>query len=112
MGSLYMDNAEEKEFFDNLAIMITEVSLNPTIDGIQNILDLIRKFTPVLSVGGKQAVATDLFYLQALATVFDLKIDTEINVEYTQLDEMAKSFGENGDIIAYINAIRGQANCR
>ena len=111
MGVLYMDNEEEKALFTELAGMIQEFSLSPTMAGLQNIMDFIRMYTPLFSAGGKQAVGTDLFFLQAMAQVFGLT-ENELGDKYTQLDDMAASFGQNADIIAYLNAMNGQANCR
>ena len=104
MGLLYMDNEDEKALFADIASMIQTVAVSPTEAGIQEILDYIRKHTPLFSVGGKQAVGTDLFFLQALAQVNEFEMD--------QLVDMASSFGENADIITYINAIAGKSNCR
>lgn len=111
MGVLYMDNEEEKALFTELAGMIQEFALSPTAAGLQNILDFIRKYTPLFSVGGKQALGTDLFFLQAMAQVYGLN-ENELGMDMTQLDSMAASFGENADIIAYINAMTGKSNCR
>lgn len=111
MGVLYMDNADEKAIFEELKGMIQEFALSPTEAGLQNIMDYIRKYSPLLSVGGKQCVGTDLFFLQACAQVFGLT-ENELGMPLTQLNDMAASFGENADIIAYIKAMQGQANCR
>jgi len=104
MGSLYMDNEDEKAILDEIAAMVQTVAVSPTEDGIQGILDYIRINAPLLSIGGKQALATDLFFLQALAQVYSIESD--------QLTAMAASYGENGDIITYIDAITGNQKCR
>ncbi len=113
MGCLYMDNADEKAIFEELKAMIQEFALSPTEAGLQNIMDYIRKYSPLLSVGGKQCVGTDLFFLTACAQVFGLT-ENELGMPLTQLNDMAASYGENADIIAYINAIRNgnSTGCR
>lgn len=104
MGVMYADDEDEKLIFSEIANAIQTVSLSPSKAGIQTILDYIRMYSPLLSVGGKQAVETDLFYLQALSQVYGMEMD--------QLNAMAASYGENNDAITYIKALTGSQNCR
>lgn len=104
MGALYMDNEQEKTILVELASLIENAAIAPSEENIQVVLDYIRVNAPLLSIGGKQAIMTDLFFLNALAQVYEIELD--------QLVAMAESYGENGDIITYLNAITGNQKCR
>ncbi len=104
IGEMYMDNEKERAILAEIASMIQTVATTPSEEGIQEILDYIRVNAPLLSIGGKQAIMSDLFFLSALAQVYDIELE--------QLVAMAASYGENGDIITYINAITNNQKCR
>lgn len=103
LGGLYMDNQAELSIINELGGMIEALSKNPTDEGMNNVLTFIREKSPLLSVGGKKAVSCDLYWLQVIAQIHGLAQD--------QVNAMALSFGENADIITYIDAITGEVEC-
>ena len=61
--------------------------------------------TNLLSVGGKQVLANDIYFIQALVEVYEMEDYKE------SINAIANSYGENADIITYINAIANK-KCR
>lgn len=105
---IYLDREEEKEIILNISKIVEEFSINPTntnlLDRLINIFAGNDKDLPtaLLSVGGKQALANDIYYLNALVQVYEIEDYKEV------MNNIAYSFGDNGDIIAFIEAINGE----
>lgn len=109
---IYSDSETDKKILDGVAVLVEQFAKNPTDTATLDRLILIftgrdREYsTALLSVGGKQALANDVYFVNALVQVYGLDEYTE------QFASLATAYGNNGDIITYINALGGKQNCK
>lgn len=110
---IYMNDENEKAFLTQVASLVEQYALNPTdVATLDRLITIFRGqdkelSTAMLSVGGNQALANDVYFVSALVQVYGL------DESYVQaMNDLALSYGNNGNIITYINAIAGKSNCR
>ena len=107
---IYMDNEQEKQILDGVASLVDNFAKTKSEETLQKLLGVFvgrdqELSTNLLSVGGKQVLANDIYFIQALVEVYDLEDYKE------SINAIANSYGENADIITYINAIANK-KCR
>ncbi len=107
---IYMDNEQEKQILDGVASLVDTFAKTKSEETLQKLLEVFvgrdqELSTNLLSVGGKQVLANDIYFIQALVEVYDMEDYKE------SINAIASSYGENADIITYINAIANK-KCR
>ena len=107
---IYMDNEQEKQILDGVASLVDTFAKTKSEETLQKLLGVFvghdqELSTNLLSVGGKQVLANDIYFIQALVEVYDMEDYKE------SINAIANSYGENADIITYINAIANK-KCR
>ena len=105
-----MDNEQEKQILDGVASLVDTFAKTKSEETLQKLLGVFvgrdqELSTNLLSVGGKQVLANDIYFIQALVEVYDMEDYKE------SINAIASSYGENADIITYINAIANK-KCR
>ena len=109
---IYVDNENDKQILDGVSVLVEAFAKNPTDTATLDRLITIftgrdsEYPTAKLSVGGKKALAHDVFFVNTLVQVYGLE-------EYVQqTTELSAAYGNNGDTIVYINALNDKQNCR
>lgn len=104
---IYLDSEVEKNILSQVAELVNKFCLNPSdIDTLDRLVDIFRGNDKdisiyLLNVGGLQALANDVYFLNAIVQAYELED------YYQTFYDLMMSYGDNANIITYIKAIDG-----